>query len=157
MGWGNCADRVESSHRLQHFLARAVWDHDAVGDRAVRWVAGQLSDDQAVLVVDETGNEKSSTAALSVTAAWQRIGAIPQAPEQRKPSLLSKEGDPRAPWNPRPPGPPAGLLSYPVAKNRSRNGASWRSAPAANPMKDQGSGRRHAGGSLGIVPAAFPN
>ena len=26
-------------HRLQHFLARAVWDHDAVRDRAARWVA----------------------------------------------------------------------------------------------------------------------
>jgi hypothetical protein len=24
-------------HRLQHFLARAVWNHDAVRDRAARW------------------------------------------------------------------------------------------------------------------------
>src|SRR5512135_3352332 len=37
-------------HRLQHFLARAVWDHDGVRDRAARWVAYQLADDQAVLV-----------------------------------------------------------------------------------------------------------
>ena len=48
-------------HRLQHFLAHAVRDHDAVRDRAARWVARQLADDQAVLVVDETGDEKSSS------------------------------------------------------------------------------------------------
>ena len=61
-------------HRLQHFLARAVWDHDAVRDRAARWVAGQLADDQAVLVVDETGDEKSSTDAVG--AARQYSGAL---------------------------------------------------------------------------------
>jgi SRSO17 transposase len=61
-------------HRLQHFLARAVWDHDAVRDRAVRWVAHQLADDQAVLVVDETGDEKSSTDAVG--AARQYSGAL---------------------------------------------------------------------------------
>jgi len=61
-------------HRLQHFLARAVWDHDAVRDRAARWIAGQLADDQAVLVVDETGDEKSSTDAVG--AARQYSGAL---------------------------------------------------------------------------------
>jgi SRSO17 transposase len=61
-------------HRLQHFLARALWDHDAVRDRAARWVADQLADDQAVLVVDETGDEKSSTDA--VAAARQYSGAL---------------------------------------------------------------------------------
>jgi SRSO17 transposase len=61
-------------HRLQHFLARAVWDHDAVRDRAARWVAHQLADDQAVLVVDETGDEKSSTGA--VAAARQYSGTL---------------------------------------------------------------------------------
>jgi SRSO17 transposase len=44
-------------HPLQHFLARAVQDHDAVRDRAACSVARQLADDQAVLVVDETGDE----------------------------------------------------------------------------------------------------
>jgi len=61
-------------HRLQHFLARAAWDHDAVRDRAARWVAHQLADDQAVLVVDETGDEKSSTDAVG--AARQYSGAL---------------------------------------------------------------------------------
>jgi hypothetical protein len=76
----NCQPLAEalghgSPHRLQHFLARAVWDHDAVRDRAARWVARQLADDQAVLVVDETGDEKSSTNAApalhaSTPARW---------------------------------------------------------------------------------------
>ena len=61
-------------HRLQHFLARAVWDHDAVRNRTARWVAHQLADDQAVLVVDETGDEKSSTDAVG--AARQYSGAL---------------------------------------------------------------------------------
>ena len=61
-------------HRLWHFLARAVWDHDAVRDRAARWIAAQLADDQAVLVVDETGDEKSSTDAAG--AARQYSGAL---------------------------------------------------------------------------------
>ena len=61
-------------HRLQHFLARTVWDHEAVRDRAARWVARQLADDQAVLVVDETGDEKSSTDAFG--AARQYSGAL---------------------------------------------------------------------------------
>ena len=60
--------------RLRHFLARAVWDHDAVRGRAARWVAHQLADDQAVLVVDETGDEKSSTDAFG--AARQYSGAL---------------------------------------------------------------------------------
>ena len=42
-------------------------------DRAARWVAQQFADDQAVLVVDETGDEKSSTDAVG--AARQYSGA----------------------------------------------------------------------------------
>ena len=47
---------------------------DAVRDRAARWVAHQLANDQAVLVVDETGDEKSSTDAVG--AARQYSGAL---------------------------------------------------------------------------------
>ncbi len=43
-------------------------------DQAARWVARQLADDQAVLVVDETGDEKSSTDAVG--AARQYSGAL---------------------------------------------------------------------------------
>ncbi|MCZ1021177.1 transposase [Streptomyces noursei] len=48
-------------HRLQHFLSRAVIDHDLARDRIAAWTAGQLADPEAVLIVDETGDEKSST------------------------------------------------------------------------------------------------
>ncbi|MFJ7272618.1 transposase [Streptomyces sp. NPDC099050] len=54
-------------HRLQHFLARAVWDHKAVREQLARWVVDHLADGQAVLVVDETGDEKSSTDAVGNT------------------------------------------------------------------------------------------
>jgi SRSO17 transposase len=61
-------------HRLQHFLARAVWDHDGLRDRVAGWAAGQLADVRAVLVVDETGDEKSSTDAVG--AGPQYSGAL---------------------------------------------------------------------------------
>jgi SRSO17 transposase len=75
----NCQPLAEAlghggPHRLQHFLARAAWDHDGVRDRAARWVARQLADDQAVLVVDETGDEKSSADAAG--AARRYSGAL---------------------------------------------------------------------------------
>ncbi|MFQ6852599.1 transposase [Streptomyces sp. 35M1] len=47
-------------HRLQHFLARARIDHDPARDGLAAWITSELADDQAVLVVDETGDEKSS-------------------------------------------------------------------------------------------------
>ena len=54
-------------HRLQHFLSRAVWHHDAARDRLACWAVAELADDQAVLVVDETGDEKSSTDAVGAS------------------------------------------------------------------------------------------
>ncbi len=47
-------------HRLQHFLSRAVWDDQHVVDIASAWAAGYLDDGDAVLIVDETADEKSS-------------------------------------------------------------------------------------------------
>ncbi|WP_266754266.1 transposase [Streptomyces phaeochromogenes] len=43
-------------HRLQHFLSRGVWDHDLARDRLAVWAAGELAGEEAVLVVDETGD-----------------------------------------------------------------------------------------------------
>lgn len=40
---------------MQHLLNRAKWDADAVRDDLRDYVAGHLHDNQAVLVVDETG------------------------------------------------------------------------------------------------------
>jgi SRSO17 transposase len=61
-------------HRLQHFLSRAVWDHEAVRGHLAAFAVSRLADDQAVLVVDETGDEKSSTDAVG--AARQYPGAL---------------------------------------------------------------------------------
>jgi SRSO17 transposase len=65
-------------HRLQHFLARAVRDHDAVRDRAARWVAHQLADDQAVLVVDETGKVQSRCQQVRNASFHGQSGLMPR-------------------------------------------------------------------------------
>ena len=59
-------------HRLQHLLSRAVWDDHQVLDIASAWAAGHLDDGDAVLIVDETADEKSS--ANTVGAARQYSG-----------------------------------------------------------------------------------
>jgi len=46
--------------RLQHLLSRAVWDDQHLADIASAWAAGYLDDGDAVLIVDETADEKSS-------------------------------------------------------------------------------------------------
>jgi SRSO17 transposase len=61
-------------HRLQHLLSRAVWDDQHVLDTAAAWAAGHLDDGDAVLVVDETADEKSS--ADTVGAARQYSGTV---------------------------------------------------------------------------------
>ena len=40
---------------MQHLLARAVWDADAVRDDLRDYVVDHLADPDAVLVIDETG------------------------------------------------------------------------------------------------------
>ena len=59
-------------HRLQHLLSRAVWDDQRGADIASAWAAGHLDDGDAVLIVDETADEKSS--ADTVGAARQYSG-----------------------------------------------------------------------------------
>jgi len=61
-------------HRLQHVLSRAVWDEQQVLDIASAWAAGYLDDGDAVLIVDETADEKSSADAAG--AARQYSGTI---------------------------------------------------------------------------------
>jgi SRSO17 transposase len=60
-------------HRLQHLLSRAVWDEQRVLDIASAWAAGHLDDSDAVLIVDETADEKSSTG----RACADRPGVVP--------------------------------------------------------------------------------
>lgn len=45
---------------MQHLLGRAKWDADLVRDEVCNYVVEHLHDDQAVLMVDETGDVKKS-------------------------------------------------------------------------------------------------
>jgi SRSO17 transposase len=57
-------------HRLQHLLSRAVWDDQQVLDIASAWAAGYLDDGDAVLIVDETADEKSSAGAAGAARQY---------------------------------------------------------------------------------------
>src|SRR6266568_178073 len=61
-------------HWLQHLLSRAVWDDQHLMDIASAWAAGHLDDGDAVLIVDETADEKSS--ADCAGAARQYSGTL---------------------------------------------------------------------------------
>lgn len=79
LGTRNCWTLAEAlghcgPHRLQHFLARARIDHDLARNRPAAWLTSELADGQAVLVVDETDDEKSSIDAVG--AAHQYSGAL---------------------------------------------------------------------------------
>ncbi|MDQ0842566.1 SRSO17 transposase [Streptomyces sp. V1I6] len=51
---------------MQHLLGRAQWDADQVRDDVRRYVVEHLHDDQAVLVVNETGDVKKGTGTVGV-------------------------------------------------------------------------------------------
>jgi SRSO17 transposase len=57
-------------HRLQHLLSRAVWDDRQVLDAASAWAVSRLDDGDAVLVVDETADEKSSADAAGAARQY---------------------------------------------------------------------------------------
>jgi hypothetical protein len=61
-------------HRLQHLLSRAVGDDQQVLDIASGWAVSHLDDGDAVLIVDETADEKSS--ADCAGAARQYSGTV---------------------------------------------------------------------------------
>ncbi len=61
-------------HRLQHLLSRAVWDDQQVLDIAAAWAVSHLDDGDAVLIVDETADEKSS--GTTAGAARQYSGTV---------------------------------------------------------------------------------
>jgi SRSO17 transposase len=61
-------------YRLQHLLSRAVWDDEQVLERAADWAVERLDDGEAVLVVDETADAKSSGDAAG--AARQYSGTL---------------------------------------------------------------------------------
>ncbi|MFJ3221730.1 IS701 family transposase, partial [Kitasatospora sp. NPDC086801] len=51
---------------MQHLLSRAKWDADAIRDDLRDYVVEHLQDDQAVLVVDETGDVKKGVHTVGV-------------------------------------------------------------------------------------------
>jgi SRSO17 transposase len=51
---------------MQHLLARAVWDHDAVRDDVRDYVMEHLGAPEATLVIDETGDLKKGTTTVGV-------------------------------------------------------------------------------------------
>jgi SRSO17 transposase len=51
---------------MQHLLARAVWDADAVRDDLRDYVVEHLADPAAVLVIDETGDVKKGAKTVGV-------------------------------------------------------------------------------------------
>ncbi|WP_327575945.1 IS701 family transposase [Streptomyces sp. NBC_00145] len=61
-------------HRLQHLLSRARFDHEEARKEITRLVIGELAGQDVVLVVDETGDAKSSTDCVG--AGRQYSGAI---------------------------------------------------------------------------------
>jgi len=65
----NCWTLAEAAghrgpHRLHHFLSRAVWDEELMLDIAASWAAVRLDDGNGILIIDETGDAKSSTDAV---------------------------------------------------------------------------------------------
>ena len=59
---------------MQHLLARAVWDEDAVRDDVRAYVVEHLGDPEAVLVVDETGDLKKGSQSVGCSASTARMG-----------------------------------------------------------------------------------
>jgi SRSO17 transposase len=55
---------------VQHLLARAAWDADAVRDDLARYVAEHLGHPDGVLVVDETGFLKKGTKSVGVARQY---------------------------------------------------------------------------------------
>ncbi|MDH6221726.1 SRSO17 transposase [Streptomyces pseudovenezuelae] len=66
--------RKALDHRGPHLLSLAAVDHDLARDRIAAWTSDELADPDAVLIVDETGDEKSSTDCVG--AARQYSGAL---------------------------------------------------------------------------------
>jgi SRSO17 transposase len=65
---------------LQHLLARACWDADAVRDDLRDYIVEAFGDPAAILVVDETGDVKKGIQSVGV----QRQTPVPRA-ESRTP------------------------------------------------------------------------
>ena len=64
----------ETPDRMQRLLNHAVWDHEQVQAVVARFVIEQLADPDAVVVIDESGQEKSGAATVGVKR--QYVGCV---------------------------------------------------------------------------------
>jgi hypothetical protein len=72
---------------MQHLLGRAKWDADQVRDDVSDYVVEHLHDDEAVLVVDETGDVKKGTDTVGVQRLHRHRGQDRERPGRRLPGL----------------------------------------------------------------------
>jgi SRSO17 transposase len=68
---------------MQHLLARAVWDEDAVRDDVRGYLVEHLGDPGAVLVVDETGDLKKGIQSVGCSASTPAPPAGSRTPRSR--------------------------------------------------------------------------
>ena len=64
---------------MQHLLARAGWDADAVRDDLTAYVAEHLGDPGGVLVVDETGFLKKGSMSVGVPPPYHPTSDVVKA------------------------------------------------------------------------------
>ena len=85
---------------VQHLLARAIWDADAVRDELLRYVAETLGHPDGVLIVDETGFLKKGTESAGVGRQYSgtagrienaQIGVFLGYASERGRALLDRE------------------------------------------------------------------
>jgi SRSO17 transposase len=80
---------------MQHLLARAVWDEDAVRDDVRAYLVEHLGDPGAVLVIDETGDLKKGTTTAGVQRQYS--GTAGRIENARSPSTWSTPPMPGTP------------------------------------------------------------
>jgi SRSO17 transposase len=89
---------------MQHPLSRAGWDADAVRDDLRAYVVEYLHDDQAVLVVDETGDAKKGSHTVGIQRHYTgAAGRIENSQVAVYPAYAGRRGHaPRSPryWAP---------------------------------------------------------
>lgn len=78
-GWQLAEELGEATPtNLQHFIARAIWNADEVRDDVREYVAEHLGEDEAVLIVDETGFLKKGRKSVGVHRQYS--GSTPAPP-----------------------------------------------------------------------------
>ncbi len=74
---------------MQHLLGRARWDADRVRDDGCDYLVDHLHDDQAVLVLDETGDVKKGTDTVGVQRQYTGTAGRIENAQGRRPSTGS--------------------------------------------------------------------